>query len=236
MLNIALPKGRLGDQVYELLASVGYDCKSIYDENRKLVFENPQTGVRYLLVKPSDVAIYVEHHAADVGIVGKDILMESNPDVYELLDLGLGKCRMCVAGKEDYVEDKDRPVRVATKFTNIAKEHYAKLGRDIDIIKLNGSIELAPILGLSDVIVDIVETGTTLRENGLKVVTEFARFIANKSSFEFKNKQITEMAEKLKGAVEAHQKKKEQEKKEKEAKEAKEKAEKETAAEDKKEA
>ena len=119
MLNIALPKGRLGDQVYELLASVGYDCKSIYDENRKLVFENPQTGVRYLLVKPSDVAIYVEHHAADVGIVGKDILMESNPDVYELLDLGLGKCRMCVAGKEDYVEDKDRPVRVATKFTNI---------------------------------------------------------------------------------------------------------------------
>mgnify|MGYP001308018228 CR=1 FL=1 len=114
MLNIALPKGRLGDQVYELLASVGYDCKSIYDENRKLVFENPQTGVRYLLVKPSDVAIYVEHHAADVGIVGKDILMESNPDVYELLDLGLGKCRMCVAGKEDYVEDKDRPVRVAT--------------------------------------------------------------------------------------------------------------------------
>ena len=229
MLNIALPKGRLGDQVYELLASVGYDCKSIYDENRKLVFENPQTGVRYLLVKPSDVAIYVEHHAADVGIVGKDILMESNPDVYELLDLGLGKCRMCVAGKEDYVEDKDRPVRVATKFTNIAKEHYAKLGRDIDIIKLNGSIELAPILGLSDVIVDIVESGSTIRENHLKVLEEFlpisARFIANK--------QITEMAEKLKGAVEAHQKKKEQEKKEKEAKE---KAEKETAAEDKKEA
>ena len=207
MLNIALPKGRLGDQVYELLASVGYDCKSIYDENRKLVFENPQTGVRYLLVKPSDVAIYVEHHAADVGIVGKDILMESNPDVYELLDLGLGKCRMCVAGKEDYVEDKDRPVRVATKFTNIAKEHYAKLGRDIDIIKLNGSIELAPILGLSDVIVDIVESGSTIRENHLKVLEEFlpisARFIANKSSFEFKNKQITEMAEKLKGAVAA---------------------------------
>ena len=223
MLNIALPKGRLGDQVYELLASVGYDCKSIYDENRKLVFENPQTGVRYLLVKPSDVAIYVEHHAADVGIVGKDILMESNPDVYELLDLGLGKCRMCVAGKEDYVEDKDRPVRVATKFTNIAKEHYAKLGRDIDIIKLNGSIELAPILGLSDVIVDIVESGSTIRENHLKVLEEFLPISAR----------FTEMAEKLKGAVEAHQKKKEQEKKEKEAKE---KAEKETAAEDKKEA
>ena len=212
MLNIALPKGRLGDQVYELLASVGYDCKSIYDENRKLVFENPQTGVRYLLVKPSDVAIYVEHHAADVGIVGKDILMESNPDVYELLDLGLGKCRMCVAGKEDYVEDKDRPVRVATKFTNIAKEHYAKLGRDIDIIKLNGSIELAPILGLSDVIVDIVETGTTLRENGLKVVTEFmpisARFIANKASYQFKHREMDEMLEKLRAALAAKEEKK----------------------------
>ena len=205
MLNIALPKGRLGDQVYELLASVGYDCKSIYDENRKLVFENPQTGVRYLLVKPSDVAIYVEHHAADVEIVGKDILMESNPDVYELLDLGLGKCRMCVAGKEDYVEDKDRPVRVATKFTNIAKEHYAKLGRDIDIIKLNGSIELAPILGLSDVIVDIVETGTTLRENDLKVLTEFmpisARFIANKASYQFKHAEMDTMLEKLRSEL-----------------------------------
>jgi len=205
MLNIALPKGRLGDQVYELLASVGYDCKSIYEENRKLVFENKENGVRYLLVKPSDVAIYVEHHAADVGIVGKDILMESSPDVYELLDLGLGRCRMCVAAKEDYVEDTDRPVRVATKFTNIAKEHYTKLSRDIDIIKLNGSIELAPILGLSDVIVDIVESGNTIRENHLKILEEFlpisARFIANKSSYEFKNEQINTMVERLGEAV-----------------------------------
>ena len=205
MLNIALPKGRLGDQVYELLASVGYDCKSIYDENRKLVFENPQTGVRYLLVKPSDVAIYVEHHAADVGIVGKDILMESNPDVYELLDLGLGKCRMCVAGKEDYVEDKDRPVRVATKFTNIAKEHYAKLGRDIDIIKLNGSIELAPILGLSDVIVDIVETGSTLRENGLKVLEEVcplsARMVVNQVSMKMEDERIRKLITELRNVV-----------------------------------
>lgn len=205
MLNIALPKGRLGDKVYELLASVGYDCSSIYDENRKLVFENEATGVRYLLVKPSDVAIYVEHHAADVGIVGKDILEESKPDVYELLDLGLGKCRMCVAAKEDYVEDKDRPIRVATKFTNIAKKHYADLSRDINIIKLNGSIELAPILGLSDVIVDIVESGNTIRENHLKVIEEFmpisARFIANKGSYEFKYEEITKMAELLEQAV-----------------------------------
>lgn len=207
MLNIALPKGRLGDKVYELLASVGYDCKSIYEENRKLVFENHENGVRYLLVKPSDVAIYVEHHAADVGIVGKDILLESEPDIYELLDLGLGKCRMCVASKDDYLEDRDRPLRVATKFPNIAKDHYRHQSRDIDIIKLNGSIELAPILGLSDVIVDIVESGNTIRENQLKILEEFqpisARFIANKSSFEFKNEQINQMAERLAKAVAA---------------------------------
>lgn len=205
MLNIALPKGRLGDQVYELLAPIGYDCKSIYEENRKLVFENKENGVRYLLVKPSDVAIYVEHNAADVGIVGKDILLESRPDVYELLDLKLGKCRMAVAAREDFVEDMDRPLRVATKFVNIAKTYYAGINREIEIIKLNGSIELAPILGLSDVIVDIVESGNTIRENHLKVVEEFlqisARFIANKSSFEFKNQVIREMVEKLSQAV-----------------------------------
>ncbi|MBQ8590795.1 MAG: ATP phosphoribosyltransferase [Firmicutes bacterium] len=206
MLNIALPKGRLGDQVYELLSGIGYDCKSIYEQNRKLIFENPENNVRYLLVKPSDVAIYVEHHAADVGIVGKDILMESRPDVYELLDLGLGKCRMCVAAKNGYIEDKDRPLRVATKFVNIAKEHYASQNRDIDIIKLNGSIELAPILGLSDVIVDIVESGSTIRENNLQVIEEFmpisARFIANKTSFKFKNDVISDMVEKLAVAIE----------------------------------
>ena len=201
MLNIALPKGRLGDQVYELLAQIGYDCSSIYEQNRKLVFESKENNVRYLLVKPSDVAIYVEHHAADVGIVGKDILAESQPDVYELLDLGLGKCRMCVAAKSDYIEDKDRTLRVATKFVNIAKDHFAKLNRDIDIIKLNGSIELAPILGLSDVIVDIVESGSTIRENNLKIIEEFmpisAIFIANKTSFKFQNETIRQMVDKL---------------------------------------
>ena len=201
MLNIALPKGRLGDQVYALLAQIGYDCSSIYEQNRKLVFESKENNVRYLLVKPSDVAIYVEHHAADVGIVGKDILAESRPDVYELLDLGLGKCRMCVAAKSNYTEDKDRTLRVATKFVNIAKDHYAKLNRDIDIIKLNGSIELAPILGLSDVIVDIVESGSTIRENNLKIIEEFmpisARFIANKTSFKFQNETIRQMVDKL---------------------------------------
>ena len=205
MLNVALPKGRLGDKVYNLLAGIGYGCPEDYNATRKLVVENPEAGIRYFLVKPSDVAIYVEHGAADVGIVGKDILTEASADVYELLDTGLGKCRMCVAAPADYKDDPSRPVRVATKFVNIAKSYYASMGRDIDIIKLNGSIELAPILGLSDVIVDIVETGTTLRENGLKVVTEFmpisARFIANKASYQFKHAEMDTMLEKLRAEL-----------------------------------
>ena len=205
MLNVALPKGRLGDKVYNLLAGIGYGCPEDYNATRKLVVENPAAGIRYFLVKPSDVAIYVEHGAADVGIVGKDILTEASADVYELLDTGLGKCRMCVAAPADYQDDPSRPVRVATKFVNIAKSYYASMGRDIDIIKLNGSIELAPILGLSDVIVDIVETGTTLRENGLKVVTEFmpisARFIANKASYQFKHAEMDTMLEKLRAEL-----------------------------------
>ena len=201
MLNVALPKGRLGDKVYSLLAGVGYGCPENYNDTRKLVVENPEAGIRYFLVKPSDVAIYVEHGAADIGIVGKDILTESGADVYELLDTGLGKCRMCVAGPKDFTEDPGRALRVATKFVNIAKDYYAAQGRDIDIIKLNGSIELAPILGLSDVIVDIVETGTTLRENDLKVITEFmpisARFIANRASYQFKHREIDTLLVKL---------------------------------------
>ena len=205
MLNVALPKGRLGDKVYHLLAGIGYGCPEDYNATRKLVVENPEAGIRYFLVKPSDVAIYVEHGAADVGIVGKDILTEASADVYELLDTGLGKCRMCVAAPADYKDDPSRPVRVATKFVSIAKSYYASMGRDIDIIKLNGSIELAPILGLSDVIVDIVETGTTLRENGLKVVTEFmpisARFIANKASYQFKHAEMDTMLEKLRAEL-----------------------------------
>lgn len=168
-----------------------------YEQNRKLVFESPEKNVRYLLVKPSDVAIYVEHHAADVGIVGKDILLENRSDVYELMDLNIGKCRMAVAAPDGYVEDPDRTLRVATKYVNVAKDFYSGKNRDIEIIKLNGSIELAPILGLSDVIVDIVETGNTLRENNLKVIEEFqsisARFIANKTSFKFENKMISKM-------------------------------------------
>ncbi len=193
-LNVALPKGRLGEKAYAILERAGFGCPSILENSRKLIFENPETGVRAFWVKPSDVAIYVERGAADVGVVGKDILLEYEPEVYELADLGIGKCRMAVAAPKDFRDDTRRTLRVATKFANIARRHYAAVGRDIDVIHLNGSIELAPILGLSDVIVDIVETGTTLRENDLEVVETVlpisARLIANKASFQFKTAAI----------------------------------------------
>ncbi len=207
MLNIALPKGRLGEKVYDMFEKAGFPCPSIKENNRKLIFENEELSLRYFWVKPSDVAIYVERGAADIGVAGKDILLEYEPDIYELLDLNLGKCRMAVAGKADFRDNPQRTLRVATKFTNIAKNYYASLGRDIDIIHLNGSIEIAPILGLSDVIVDIVETGTTLKENNLTVretiVPISARLISNKASFKFKNEQIEEIAKKLSVLVEA---------------------------------
>ena len=194
MLNVALPKGRLGEKVYNMFAAAGFPCPSILENSRKLIFENEECGVRYFWVKPSDVAIYVERGAADVGVAGKDILLEYNPDVYELLDLDIGKCRMAVAAKKDFRDDQQKTLKVATKFTNIAQRFYASMGRDIDIIHLNGSIEIAPILGLTDVIVDIVETGTTLKENNLEVIETIvpisARLIANKSSYKFKNQQI----------------------------------------------
>ena len=194
MLNVALPKGRLGEKVYGLFAEAGFECPAILENSRKLIFENPEAGVRYFWVKPSDVAIYVARGAADIGVAGKDILLEYRPEVYELMDLGIGRCRMAVAAPADFREDPERPLRVATKFSRIARDYYGSMGRDIDIIHLNGSIEIAPILGLSDVIVDIVETGTTLEENNLAVCEEIvpisARLIANKSGFKFKRTAI----------------------------------------------
>ena len=201
MLNVALPKGRLGEKVLSMFEKAGFECPSIHENNRKLIFENPECGVRYFWVKPSDVAIYVERGAADIGVAGRDILLEYKPELYELLDLKTGICRMAVAAPEDFRDDPKKTLRVATKFTNIAADYYTSKGRDIDIIKLNGSIEIAPILGLSDVIVDIVETGTTLRENHLAVfetiVDISARLIANKSSFKFKNEAIEKVAKSL---------------------------------------
>lgn len=201
MLNVALPKGRLGEKVYAMFEKAGFECPSIKENNRKLIFENEEVGVRYFWVKPSDVAIYVERGAADIGVAGKDILLEYAPDVYELLDLNIGKCRMAVAGKKDFRYDMTRTLRVATKFKNIASNHYLSKGMDIDIIHLNGSIEIAPILDLSDVIVDIVETGTTLKENDLEVIEEIvpisARFIANKTSYKFKSDAIDKIVKQM---------------------------------------
>jgi len=198
MINIALPKGRLGEQVYDMFEKAGWDCPEIKEPGRKLIFENEEKGIRFFWVKPSDVSIYVERGAAQMGVAGKDILVEYRPDVYELLDLNVGICRMAAAAPKGFAEDNYKTIRVATKFTNIASAYYARKGRDIDIIKLNGSIELAPILGLSDVIVDIVETGKTLKENNLEVVEEImpisARLIANKSAFRFQGEAMEKIA------------------------------------------
>ena len=201
MLNIALPKGRLGEKVYAMLKAAGYACPSIEQPDRRLIFENEETGVRYFWVKPSDVTIYVERGAADLGIAGKDILLENRPELYELLDLKTGICRMAVAGPADFRDLRDRTLRVATKFPNIAGSYYASRSRDVELIKLNGSIELAPILGLSDVIVDIVETGKTLAENGISVLETVcpisARLVANPASYRFQTEEIRTLVSRL---------------------------------------
>ena len=208
-VNIALPKGRLGEKVYAMFEAAGFECPSIKENNRKLIFENEKLGLRFFWVKPSDVAIYVERGAADIGVAGKDILLEYEPDIYELLDLKLGKCRMAVAAKKDFSDDTSKTLRVATKFSNIARQYYAEKCRDIDIIHLNGSIELAPILGLSDVIVDIVETGKTLLENNLEpvetIVPISARLIANKASYKFKTGKIENIKNGLGACLENEQ-------------------------------
>ena len=201
MLTVALPKGRLGEKVYAMFEKAGFPCPAVMENSRKLIFENPQAGVRYFWVKPSDVAIYVERGAADIGVAGKDILLEYSPDIYELLDLKIGVCRMAVAAKNGFRDDPRRTLRVATKFQNIARRYYQSMGRQIDIIHLNGSIEIAPILGLSDVIVDIVETGKTLVENDLSVISTIlpisARLIANKAGYKFKGDQIDALVKDL---------------------------------------
>jgi len=202
ILNIALPKGRLGEKAYEIFDKSGYGCPEIKEESRKLVFENKDIGIRYFWVKPSDVAKYVERGAADIGVVGKDILQETAAEVYELLDLGIGKCNISVAAAIDYkYAATAKTLKAATKFPNITKNHYRKQGWEIDIIELNGSIELAPLLGLSDVIVDIVETGKTLLENNLEpkelVMEVSARLVSNKASYKFNHEKIDKLCEKI---------------------------------------
>lgn len=201
MINVALPKGRLGEKVYSMFAAAGYEAPELLNPGRKLIFTNEEKGVSFFWVKPSDVSVYVERGAADIGVVGKDILLEEGSDVFELLDLNIGKCRMMVAGPKDFEDDTDKTLKVATKFPRIASRYYNGKGRDIDIIKLNGSIEIAPVLGLSDVIVDIVETGNTLKANDLepkeKIVDISARFIANKAIYNFKSEEIGTIEEAL---------------------------------------
>lgn len=200
-LNIALPKGRLGETVYHRFAAAGFECPELLEPSRKLIFENTEKKVRYFWAKPSDVPIYVARGAADIGVAGKDILLEYEPDVYELADLKTGVCRMAVAAPNGFTDDTSRTLKVATKFSHIAKTYYRAKGREIDIIHLNGSIEIAPILGLSDVIVDIVETGKTLKENDLSVIDTVvpisARLIANKTAFKFKHEAIQTLTDSL---------------------------------------
>lgn len=205
MISVALPKGRLGEKVYKIFEQIGYGCPEVLEDSRKLIFENADNRVCYFWAKPSDVPIYVEHGAADVGIAGLDILLEQQPDVFELLDLGFGKCSVAVAGKTGAMSGRCKTLRVATKFPNIAKKYFAEQSREIEIIKLNGSIELAPIVKLSDVIVDIVETGKTLKENNLEVLEKIcdisARLIVNKAAFRFKTEQIEEMCAKMRACI-----------------------------------
>lgn len=205
MLNVALPKGRLGEKIYKMLERAGYSCKELLDGSRKLVFTDENSGASYFWVKPSDVTVYVEHGVADIGVAGKDTIDESGADVYELLDLNVGRCRMCVASVNGFREDLSRPLRVATKFPHIAERYFSARNRDIEVIKLYGSIELAPILGLSDVIVDIVETGTTLKENDMSVLEEIfpisARLIANKARYKFKGEEIAACVSRLKKEI-----------------------------------
>ncbi len=200
-LSVALPKGRLGEKVLALFRKAGIADIDIENVGRKLCIEDENAKLRFILVKPYDSAVFVERGAADIGVCGYDVLVEQHSDVYELLDLGFGKCAMCVAAPKDFRDELSRPLRVATKYASAAEEFFTSKGRDIDIIKLNGSIEPAPILGLSDVIFDIVETGSTLKENHLEVVEKAfdvsARFIANKSSYNFKNAEIIKITELL---------------------------------------
>ncbi len=208
-LTFALTKGRLADQTLELLSRVGISCREMEDKKtRKLIFRNEELGLCFFLAKGPDVPTYVEYGAADLGVTGRDIIAEEKRNVYEVLDLGFGKCRMCVCGPEKAKEALSRRemIRVATKYPRIAQDYfYNRRHQTVEIIKLNGSIELAPIVGLSDVIVDIVETGSTLKENGLAVLETVcdisARMIVNQVSMRMENERITGIISRLREVV-----------------------------------
>ena len=210
MLTIALSKGRLADQAIELLEKAGYDCTAAKEKSRKLILEDPKTGLRFILAKPADVPTYVEYGAADLGVVGKDTLLEEGRQLYEVLDLGFGRCRMCVAGPKELKDgalDRIPNKRVGTKYPNITRAYFEGVKKEsVEIIKLNGSVELAPLIGLSEVIVDIVESGRTLFENGLDVIETIAdisaRVVVNRVSMNMKSDEIRPMIDKLREQVE----------------------------------
>ena len=205
-ITIALAKGRLAKQTMEILKKLGITCPEMEDkDSRKLIFTNEELGFKFFLAKANDVPTYVEYGAADIGIVGKDTIVEEGRSLYEVLDLNLGKCRMCVAGPESAraLLDSSLPLRVATKYPKIAKDYFYNVRhQSVEIIKLNGSIELAPIVGLAEVIVDIVETGSTLRENGLVVLEDFmplsARMVVNRVSLKMEQERIGKLIEDMK--------------------------------------
>lgn len=207
-LKIALAKGRLAQKSFDIFNQLGIYSEPFDKSTRKLIFSDD--NVEIILVKAGDVPTYVERGAVDVGIVGKDTLLQEQADVYEIMDLGFGKCKMAVAAPVGYIRKKDKKLRVASKYTHIAREYYFSKNEQVDIIYLSGSVELAPIVGLSDVIVDIVQTGTTLKENGLEVIEDVcqisARFIANKVSFKTKSHQIKSIIEKLEKYLEEEKK------------------------------
>lgn len=208
-ITIALAKGRLAKQTLALLEQSGITCEEMKDKNtRKLIFVNEELGLKFFLSKTSDVPTYVEYGAADIGVVGSDTILEEGRKILEVLDLGLGKCRMCVAGPASAKEllQKNEIIRVASKYPKIAKDYfYNKKHQTVEIVKLNGSVELAPIVGLSEVIVDIVETGSTLRENGLEVLEEIcplsARVVVNEASMKMQRERITKIVRDLKDAL-----------------------------------
>lgn len=208
-LTFALTKGRLASRTLELLEQVGITCEEMKDKNsRKLVFVNEELKLKFFLAKGPDVPTYVEYGAADIGIVGRDTILEEGRKLYEVMDLGFGKCRMCVCGPESAAEllKHNQLIRVATKYPNIARDYFHnKKHQTVEIIKLNGSIELAPIVGLSEVIVDIVETGSTLKENGLKVLEEVcplsARMVVNQVSMKMENERITRLIRDLRAVI-----------------------------------
>lgn len=205
MLSIALPKGRMGGGIRKIFDKAGLNCEGLEGDTRRLIFEDKDRNIRYFLVKPGDVDIYVERGVADVGICGRDVLLESGADVLELLDMKKGVCWFAESGPRGFRENPAAPLRVATKYPMFARRYYAERGRAAELIKLQGSIELAPLLGLSDVILDIVETGETLRENDMEVLNKIepssARLIANRAAWRFKGEQICHLAERLGEAI-----------------------------------